>query len=57
MYVVAKNKEKLKRDLSYESIKNTLFKDKEYMKATREGTTDPDIISLRFDVAKDHLVG
>jgi hypothetical protein len=56
MYVVAKHNNKIKKDISYEVIKNKLFDDRKYMKATREGTTDPEVIKERFEIVKKYLV-
>lgn len=54
MYIVAKNRDKLKEDLKGQIAK--LFKDTSYLKAISEGTTDPESISTRMKIAKRYLV-
>ena len=56
MYIVAKYNNKIKKDISYELIRDRLFDDRKYMKATREGTTDPEVIGQRFKIVKKYLV-
>jgi hypothetical protein len=55
-YTVAKYRDTLKPNISYETVKS-LFNDERYMKAVREGTTDPEVIKLRMELAKTYLVG
>ena len=54
MYTVSKYKTKLKDNLDKCILE--LFKDQAYLKAIREGTTDPDTIRTRFSIAKRYLV-
>lgn len=54
MYVIAKNKAKLKNGLK-ENIKN-LFKNDAYLKSISEGTTDPDTINSRISLTKQYLL-
>lgn len=56
MYTLAKYKNNIKKDISYEVIKE-MFNDQAYMKAVREGTTDPDVVKNRMAIAKKYLVG
>lgn len=53
-YTIAKYKDSLKPNLP-ENLKE-LFANSAYMKAIREGTTDPDTIRTRFKLARRYLV-
>lgn len=54
MYVIAKNKAKLKNNLK-QNIQE-LFKNEAYLKSIREGTTDPETINSRIKLTKQYLV-
>jgi uncharacterized protein with ParB-like and HNH nuclease domain len=54
MYVIAKNKAKLKSGLK-QNIQE-LFKNEAYLKSVSEGTTDPDTIESRINLTKQYLV-
>lgn len=53
-YIVAKHRSKLKDNIA-ENI-SRLFKDKVYLDAITEGTTDPETIKRRFSIAWRYLV-
>jgi hypothetical protein len=55
-YTIAKYRQTLKSDISYNTIKS-LFDDTQYLKSVREGTTDPEVIKIRMNLAKKYLVG
>jgi hypothetical protein len=54
MYTVAKYKENLKVDIDKQIL--NLFRDLDYSLSISEGTTDPEVIKTRFDIAKRYLV-
>jgi hypothetical protein len=54
MYTISKYKNQLKDNIQ-ENI-SKLFEDKGYLKAIREGTTDPETIQLRFNITKRYIV-
>jgi uncharacterized protein with ParB-like and HNH nuclease domain len=54
VYIIATNKKSLKNNL--DQCVDALFKDKDYIKAINQATTDPETIKLRFDTVRKFFV-